>query len=521
MLRRELELHRRLVAFVVSYLVVFTIYGVLARRPETALYTCVTASLIALFVSLHLLVGLPERLLWALALLGLCHLSGGLVPLGGDQILYNLQLIPPPLAVDRLVHAFGSAVMVMVVWTMMRPHLRFTGRVPWNALIVVALAGMGVGAIGEVAEFLGSRVSASNVGGYVNTGWDLVFDLIGCLAAVAWLRRASTASLDVPLPAMTRIVEPWRAPAAVRRVDTRERLTQGLLWCGALAPAIAAASVFIGASLTPGYSHLADTVSQLAAKGAPHPEVIQTGLVLWGLLLEGFAWGAYRRLRGVSGARAFALALVLSGCAVQLAAFVRDDPNLASAPSTVAGAIHGSLATVAFLALLGAIFLFARMPHTDRRSHSIARVSSRFVLFGLIIGTLFEVQLAQPIEGSLQRLFYALCAAWLVLVSRWLRIHPAIAQDLRGSRGVGDRQVVVEVPLAHARPGDEDPRTIGARGDAGGYVGTVRRSVEARAPEPGAGRGHIGDGDVVEVGRPAPAPTGDEDHRAISTHRHG
>jgi hypothetical protein len=192
-LRREVGGHRGLVALVATYFVAFLAFGVMARRSNTVQYAIVTACLIALFTWIHVVVGLPDRLLWALALLGLFHLAGGLIPVGGDRILYNLPLRPHPLAVDRLVHAFGAAVVTLVGWQIPRPHLLPAMRTPWAALCLVGLAGMGACAIEEVAEFISSRIAPSNAGGYVNTGWDLVFDLIGCVATVVWLRRRGRA----------------------------------------------------------------------------------------------------------------------------------------------------------------------------------------------------------------------------------------------------------------------------------------------------------------------------------------
>lgn len=49
--------------------------------------------------------------------------------------------------------------------------------------------GMGFGALNEVVEFIATiTLPSTNVGGYVNTGWDLVFNLFGCVAAAAMIR---------------------------------------------------------------------------------------------------------------------------------------------------------------------------------------------------------------------------------------------------------------------------------------------------------------------------------------------
>ena len=43
---------------------------------------------------------------------------------------------------------------------------------------------MGFGAANEVVEFIATRVlPETNVGGYENTGWDLVSNTVGCLVA--------------------------------------------------------------------------------------------------------------------------------------------------------------------------------------------------------------------------------------------------------------------------------------------------------------------------------------------------
>jgi hypothetical protein len=43
---------------------------------------------------------------------------------------------------------------------------------------------MGFGALNEVVEFAATQLLPdTNVGGYVNTGWDLVFNLVGSAAA--------------------------------------------------------------------------------------------------------------------------------------------------------------------------------------------------------------------------------------------------------------------------------------------------------------------------------------------------
>ncbi|MFO0896121.1 MAG: hypothetical protein U0836_01725, partial [Pirellulales bacterium] len=65
----------------------------------------------------------------------------------------------------------------------------------FGMLLLCAAAGMGFGALNEVVEFAATLlVPETNVGGYENTGWDLVSNMIGAFTAAAgiWLWSRTT-----------------------------------------------------------------------------------------------------------------------------------------------------------------------------------------------------------------------------------------------------------------------------------------------------------------------------------------
>jgi hypothetical protein len=54
-----------------------------------------------------------------------------------------------------------------------------------GVLALCALAGMGLGSLNEIIEFVAVlAIPGTNVGGYENTGWDLVANMVGALTAV-------------------------------------------------------------------------------------------------------------------------------------------------------------------------------------------------------------------------------------------------------------------------------------------------------------------------------------------------
>ena len=65
---------------------------------------------------------------------------------------------------------------------------------PTAGLLTISVAaGMGFGAANEIIEFLATRVlPETNVGGYENTGWDLVSNAVGCLIAAVLISQWSS-----------------------------------------------------------------------------------------------------------------------------------------------------------------------------------------------------------------------------------------------------------------------------------------------------------------------------------------
>jgi hypothetical protein len=129
----------------------------------------------------------PRALLWCLSLWGAAHMAGGLVPIR-EGVLYNLWLVPGRLKYDQVVHAYGFGVTTWACWEALRPALA-DRRPRLGPLVLCAAGGMGFGALNEVVEFAAVLlIPETNVGGYENTGWDLVANLTGSVVAALLIR---------------------------------------------------------------------------------------------------------------------------------------------------------------------------------------------------------------------------------------------------------------------------------------------------------------------------------------------
>jgi len=191
------------IAFTSTYLLAAAGFAVFTGNTEFIFYIAIMLVLIALFAVVHIMIEVSRPLVWGLSIWGALHMAGGLVPVpnswpidGNVRVLYSLWLIPTWLKYDQVVHAYGFAMTTWLCWEGLRRMLaeargstRADIKPALGALVLSGAAGMGFGALNEVVEFAATLLLPStNVGGYNNTGWDLVSNLVGCILAAVAIR---------------------------------------------------------------------------------------------------------------------------------------------------------------------------------------------------------------------------------------------------------------------------------------------------------------------------------------------
>jgi len=183
-----------------GYLLAAALAGVRRGNQEFLIYLGVMLVLAALVWRVHRRVGLRIATLWCLSAWGLLHMAGGLLEFADGEVLYSFWFVPERLKYDQVVHAFGFGVTTWVCWQALRTVLP-DPRPRTGPLILCVAAGMGFGALNEVVEFvLVLLLPETNVGGYRNTGWDLVANLTGCVVAAAIIARAGRAPAATARP---------------------------------------------------------------------------------------------------------------------------------------------------------------------------------------------------------------------------------------------------------------------------------------------------------------------------------
>ena len=184
--------------FTAAYLLPATAVAIWQVNMEFTFYVVVMFVLIAIVGGVHARVNFSTGLLWALSAWGLLHMAGGLVPVptawpieGDIRVLYSLWLIPGTLKYDQVVHAYGFGTTAWACWQGLRSILSSSGgnnsqqiKPTVGMLVLCGAAALGFGALNEVVEFIASMTMPNtNVGGYINTGFDLVANLVGVSAA--------------------------------------------------------------------------------------------------------------------------------------------------------------------------------------------------------------------------------------------------------------------------------------------------------------------------------------------------
>lgn len=183
-----------------GYIAIAAALSVSRKNGEFIFYIVIMLALIAVMSLVHRRVRLTTGLLWAFSIWGMAHMAGGLTPLptgwpynGEQAVLYSWWLIPQRLKYDQIVHAYGFGITTWLCWHILRNTLRQPDggalRPTLGMLTLCAAAGMGFGALNEVLEFIAVlTIPNTNVGGYENTSWDMVSNLVGSTIVAMLIR---------------------------------------------------------------------------------------------------------------------------------------------------------------------------------------------------------------------------------------------------------------------------------------------------------------------------------------------
>jgi len=206
-----------------------------------------------------------------------------------------------------------------------------------------------------------------------------------------------------------------------------------LLFCGILAPVVYVGTVIVGGAIRPGYSHIAQAVSELIESGAPNKPVLDALFIVYNLLASAFGLGMFAviRARGgnkgkTSGSWGALLLVAIGVLGLAMTLFFPMDPR--NAQATLAGTMHLVLAGIISLGTMLTILLIGLWLRNDPRlgkywTYSLITDIVVFVSGGLAAASAAS---ASKFMGFFERVTIGAFLQWVLVMA--LLPHPALPQ---------------------------------------------------------------------------------------------
>jgi hypothetical membrane protein len=163
------------------------------------------------------------------------------------------------------------------------------------------------------------------------------------------------------------------------------------------------AFVLIGASITPGYSHISDTISKLASPGTPHPEWMNAGFISYGILMIGMSFAVRQCLEPRTGSVIVWLMIVIHGLGIIFAAVFPYDLSIIEGIHSFEGILHHLAAITSCTAFMIGILVMGRIVSAQPAWRTVTILSFVAVLIVSVLFVLSLFPVARGFEGLLQR----------------------------------------------------------------------------------------------------------------------
>ncbi|MFC1957038.1 DUF998 domain-containing protein [Chloroflexota bacterium] len=189
-----------------------------------------------------------------------------------------------------------------------------------------------------------------------------------------------------------------------------KNLNKAFAICGIIAPILYLLTAIIGGVLSPGYSHISDTVSELLVAGAPNRPLLNTLLITEYFLAILFAIGLHLGINEGRGSKVGPAFLIIVAVLSLFTVFFPQDPG--GPPVTFAGTVHVVLIIPMVILSLGAFIAFWRRLKTDSLWSGYDRYSLVMFIVAIPLGVISAVSLDSPYLGLLERLAVGVILGW-------------------------------------------------------------------------------------------------------------
>ena len=181
-----MKITKTLILLLVANIIYLIVFGTLFWKRgniEFMIYTGTILLFLTIIFLLHLKFNFSNFTLIGLSLIGLMHMIGGGIVVNG-VIMYGHYAVLGIIKYDKIVHFLGIFFAVFLFYDLIKSN-----KINKIALsVILVLAGIGIGAIHEIIEFILVLVLPETwVGGYVNTMGDIIANSFGAITAVFFI----------------------------------------------------------------------------------------------------------------------------------------------------------------------------------------------------------------------------------------------------------------------------------------------------------------------------------------------
>jgi hypothetical protein len=203
-----------------------------------------------------------------------------------------------------------------------------------------------------------------------------------------------------------------------------------LFICGMVAPWWFAFMTVLGGAIRPGYSHIADTISELFAPGSPNKSFLDILHTTFAILLILFGTGLFlffqetktMKLTGQIGASLF----LLMGCLnVTTATVFPQDAwgTIATFPGEMHKLLSGVVGLLSIISMLLIGIWFVR----TKTSQRIGVYSFVTIAFVVISASLYAASIGGPMMGLAERISALVGFQWTFTIAYWMFSRKKIA----------------------------------------------------------------------------------------------
>ena len=198
-----------------------------------------------------------------------------------------------------------------------------------------------------------------------------------------------------------------------------DRIGRRLLLCGVFAPIIMMVVIILVGQITPNYSPVSDTISQMGTPESPYASVLNCGFVIYSVLIGLTAYGFHRRLRYAAMGKTLVILLGIHAIGIILLMVFPDSLEFTGKHFTD-DMLHNVLSAIAYPALLVGMLVFTGIARQEKALRITAVMGLAVVFINLPMPVITMFDSLRPISGLLQRLFMASSFLWLALTSLYL-----------------------------------------------------------------------------------------------------